>query len=375
MKRAYPELGLLVLDNDGAVGKFKPGDIRPAFNRNGTYVNFIHVKSDTAIISALVTQVGSEDEGTDFYSDATQLLSELGAYFVTGTGPVVDEAYRLTIATASDAYTFTLPATGTNDCDIDWGDGTVETVTTVSPTHTYATAGAYQIAVTGTMTRIYFNNGGDKDLVISLDNWGNTGIVDIYEAYHGCSNMVSANLSGAVLVGPAHAMFYDCSSLPTIDFTGANCDGVTSWYQSFRNCSVLNCDLTGIVTETCTLTLRMLQGCAAFNGDISGWDTSKVTNAYAMFYGCGSFTQDISYFDVSSLANGQYMLTNCTSFGSVNLSNVYRLSTGWPTTLTAQTAILDFSGYNKYDGSDSDVVNGRAAIVALGWTVNDGGAL
>jgi PKD repeat protein len=56
---------------------------------------------------------------------------------------------------------FTLLSTGTVDYEVDWGDGTTESLTTNNPTHTYSSAGEYTIKVTpaeGSTYRPYFNN-------------------------------------------------------------------------------------------------------------------------------------------------------------------------------------------------------------------------
>ena len=52
---------------------------------------------------------------------------------------------------------FTLPWTGTYD--VDWGDGISDTGLVDTQTHTYASAGTYDVAVTATTGRIYFNMG------------------------------------------------------------------------------------------------------------------------------------------------------------------------------------------------------------------------
>jgi hypothetical protein len=77
----------------------------------------------------------------------------------------VAEPFKMTIDTtqpggASDTFILPLQNT-TNNFVIDWGDGSSETVTTVtSVIHTYASGGTYQISFDGSFSGIKFNNTG-----------------------------------------------------------------------------------------------------------------------------------------------------------------------------------------------------------------------
>lgn len=56
--------------------------------------------------------------------------------------------------------TITLPVQGTGlNITVDWGDGTsTETVTSEFPTHTYSTAGTYDITISGTCKKWGYNS-------------------------------------------------------------------------------------------------------------------------------------------------------------------------------------------------------------------------
>ena len=67
----------------------------------------------------------------------------------------------LQYVTTDSTSSFTLRSTGTVDYEVDWGDGSTESLTTNAPTHTYSSAGEYTIKVTpaeGSTYRPYFNN-------------------------------------------------------------------------------------------------------------------------------------------------------------------------------------------------------------------------
>ena len=65
---------------------------------------------------------------------------------------------------AGESITIPIAPGETYDYTINWGDGSaVESGQTGNATHSYATAGEYDVSITGTFPRIYFNDTGDKD--------------------------------------------------------------------------------------------------------------------------------------------------------------------------------------------------------------------
>ena len=84
------------------------------------------------------------------------------------------DAFIITIKTdntgTSNDDQFTLPWIGTYD--VDWGDGNTETSVVDTQTHTYASAGTYDVAVTATTGRISFNNSNDALKLLDIKNWG-----------------------------------------------------------------------------------------------------------------------------------------------------------------------------------------------------------
>src|SRR6056297_2829093 len=77
------------------------------------------------------------------------------------------------------------------DFIIDWGDGSQDSITTYNQAetnHTYASGGLYQISIRGLCQTFYFNNGGDKDKLISIDKLGSVGWTSMERAFYGCVN-------------------------------------------------------------------------------------------------------------------------------------------------------------------------------------------
>ena len=141
----------------------------------------------------------------------------------------MNEEFRLTVSVTANQM-ITLPATSTdNDFQIDWGDTNTETVTTVSPTHTYTTAGSYQIRITGLMPLFAFNNEGDREIVDSLDQMGDTGLLSMEGFMYGCTNLTSINLNNFGAPPSMRVAFMNCTSLATVVVKSLNTSRVVTF--------------------------------------------------------------------------------------------------------------------------------------------------
>ena len=97
--------------------------------------------------------------------------------------------------TAGESITIPTATNATYDYTIDWGDGSaVESGQTGNATHTYATAGKYDVSITGTFPRIYFNNTGDKTKILEVKQWGSQAWTSMEGAFYGCNSLnITAN--------------------------------------------------------------------------------------------------------------------------------------------------------------------------------------
>ena len=137
-----------------------------------------------------------------------------------------------------------LTQSGTYNATIDWGDGTSSIHTTGSPTHTYSSAGQYQIKITGQYNGLMINNdASQKDKLIAVNAWGNVGFTSFERAFYNCSNLVSlpsGSITGAEGVESFSRCFQVCTSLATIpngffDY----CVNVTTFANCFYGCRKL----------------------------------------------------------------------------------------------------------------------------------------
>ena len=75
---------------------------------------------------------------------------------------------------------------------VDWGDGQTSTITSYDDPdriHTYEVAGDYNLVIEGLLEAWSFNDAGDKDKILSVEDFGNLGYKNLSGAFHGCTNL------------------------------------------------------------------------------------------------------------------------------------------------------------------------------------------
>ena len=118
-------------------------------------------------------------------------------------------------------------------------------------------------------------------------------------------------------------MFYNCSSLTSLDVSGFDTGNVTDMSYMFSGCSGLtSLDVSGFNTANVTDMRYMFQGCSSLTSlNISGFDTGEVTNMQSMFDGCSSLTiLDLSEFDTRNVTNMFGMFQHCYGLSTLDLS-------------------------------------------------------
>ena len=248
-----------------------------------------------------------------------------------GGAPAIDLDFVFTVDTTiagtSGVGFITLPAAGTLNCDIDWGDGTSTTGVTTTVTHDYTAttgAGTYTVRASGTSISFNFNNAGDKLKMGIISNWG---IYDLRgtSSFYGCSSMT-------------------CTATDAATFT------TTDLRNHFRTCALFNGAIGNWATTAFTRMDRCFQSTTAFNQSIGDWDISACTNFNAAFYATA--------------------LTTDTPTSTANLDAIY---IGWESQSVQASQTVDF-GSAKYTGGGA-AATARAALVAApnNWTISDGG--
>ena len=103
--------------------------------------------------------------------------------------------FKFTIRISSANTQFLLPLTSPNGIQpnvvVNWGDGsntsTITSITSPDRFHTYASTGDYQITISGYCSGFNVNNGTNRLLYRSVDDWGNISLEQV--DFYGCSNL------------------------------------------------------------------------------------------------------------------------------------------------------------------------------------------
>jgi len=278
-----------------------------------------------------------------------------------------DERFIFSVKTdnagTSATNQFTIPTLGVGYAyDITTSDGQTILANTEDTTIEFPTAGTYDVFISGSFPRFYFNDSGDKDKLLDIKNFG------IYA-------LGSTNQDGA---------FYGCTNLVISATDIGHFENVTSFVFSWRGCSSLT-------------SFPLLDTSSGINFQIA-WrdcssltsfpllDTSNGTNFSFSWRGCSSLTS-FPLLDTSSGTNFSFSWQSCSSLTSfpanafdTNIASNY--SSAFTTTNLTTQSIDDIlvslvaSGvengtFNQSEGQ-APSATGQNAITTLldrGWTI------
>ncbi|MCK5589162.1 MAG: BspA family leucine-rich repeat surface protein, partial [Candidatus Pacebacteria bacterium] len=246
-------------------------------------------------------------------------LINFSEVFAAGTDDFVITAKTDNTGTSTNTQ-FTIPVgTGTFNYNIDCDNDGVDEATgqTGSYTCNYGSAGTYTIRIEGTFPHIYFNYGGDREKILSVEQWGTGVWGSMSSAFMGAVNLV-----------------VNATDNP-------NLSSVTDMSQMFR-------------------------GANAFNQDISSWNVSNVTNMFNMFSFAFAFNQDISSWNVSNTTTMTEMFYNVT----LSTTNYDALLNGWNAQVL-QNGVTFHGGNSKYCAVTAH--DNMTSVSGHNWTITDGG--
>jgi surface protein len=235
-------------------------------------------------------------------------------------------------STGPDKFQIPTDVGGTYDFEVDWGDGEVDVINTWNDPkteHTYTATGVYDVTIKGQLSGWTFNNTGDRDKMLSIQQWGILEPGNVSGHFYGCSNLVLSGVTDFINLSTTNTLeetFRNCTSLTTINNVEFwDTSTVTSFVNTF-NGTLFNQDIGNWSTSNITDMSSMFASNTTFNQDISGWDVSNVTTMNSMFFFATSFNQNIGGWDVSSVTDMNSMFLGASSFnqniGSWNVSNV-----------------------------------------------------
>ena len=334
---------------------------------------------------------------------------------------------------SNDTVVLPLVSNGSYNFQVDWGDGTRETITAhnqAEKTHQYASTGIYEVRLIGGITGWYFGNGGDDDKIVEISSWGPLTITDGYRSFYGCSNLdVTAIDSPTLTTNTLLQMFQSCPKLGNQgNMNFWNTSSCTRMDYMFTECSGFNQPIGNWDTSNVTRMNNMFYRADSFNQPIGSWDTSNVTTMRHMFDQDhngrrSAFNQDIGSWDVSSVQDFAYFMRDRRMYGiftngdspsisgwntssATNMQDMFYNQTafdqslaGWDVSSVTSASnfmhncTLSTANYDSTLGgwSSQSVQNGvnihfgnsqyssatgaayRTALVNAGWTITDGG--
>jgi hypothetical protein len=228
----------------------------------------------------------------------------------------------LTSAGSSASNQLALPLLstgGTYNFTVEWGDGTSDLITSGTQAeriHTYASAGVYDIKISGQLIGWRFNNTGDRLKLLNIKNWGKSvEYTDITGIYQGCANMDFSAIDVPILLGSLVTFFNNCSSLiGNSSINNWNVSNVTNFSSMFNSATVFNQDISSWNVGSGTTFTDMFRSATNFNQDIGSWDVSNGNIFAGMFRSATNFNQDIGSWDVGSATGFNAMFLLATNF-------------------------------------------------------------
>jgi surface protein len=293
-------------------------------------------------------------------------------------------SFITTWRTTTTNETITIPTAGSGyNYNIITSDGQEFTGVTGSQAITFATAGDYDVSISGDFPRISINNGIDKDKLIDIKQWGNIVWSNFSSAFRGASNLVGTftdapNLANVTVF---ENLFRDCSSF-SANLSSWDVSNVTSFKEAFLIFGVTapSTPVSGLGywdMSSATTISAMLRNQTNYNEDLSSWNVSNVTNMSNTFFGATSFDQNLSAWDIANVTN----FTNFAKNTTFSTSNYDAILIGWESTLqgtypngSGYTPIISINfGGAEYTGGGA-AADARASLINnFSWSITDGG--
>ena len=232
-------------------------------------------------------------------------------HFVT-TWRTISDNERITIPT----FTGTETEDEIYDYTVYWGDGAVTRNHTGDADHTYASAGDYEVRISGTFPRIYFNDEGDKEKIIAVNQWGeDRAWTSMENAFYGAVHLAGQATDTPDLSGVTNMAFmFRGARAFNQDIGNWDVDNVTNMNQMFLNARAFNQNIGNWDVGNVTNMRFMFSLATAFNQNIGDWNVGNVTDMASMFQNARDFNGPIGDWDVSNVTDMNFMFSAASDF-------------------------------------------------------------
>ncbi|MEQ9298499.1 MAG: BspA family leucine-rich repeat surface protein [Cyclobacteriaceae bacterium] len=212
----------------------------------------------------------------------------------------------IVIRTLSSSGPYNYSVAWTNLSNTGVGDGAAS-AQTGNYTITGLTAGdTYQVEITGTFPHFYMNDGGGRNNLRTIEQWGNIAWGSMERAFRGCENLT-----------------YNATDAPDLS-------GVTSTSRMFEDAEKFNGDLNSWDVSNIREMDYMFSRAEKFNGNVSSWNVSNVTDMNNMFENAFDFNSYLNSWNVGNVRDMSFMFANAINFNrslsSWNVSSVINMS-------------------------------------------------
>jgi len=255
----------------------------------------------------MAIKLGSTDISKLYLGSTEVTKAYLGSTEVYPVATANPFEFRVTIP--SNGYTLSLPynGIGTYSGTIDFGDGSASVTNSfANRSHTYATAGDYNIKIVGECSRFQYQSHPDRLLVKEILSWGIYSF-DVIN-FNGCKNLIGgANCLDVINLNTTNLfqLFYDCENMVSIQFMEDwDVSNITLFFGMFYDNNLFNQNLTGWDTSSATDFSDLFRNAAIYNQPVNSFDVSNVTSLRQTF-ATSSFNQSLSSWDVSNVATLQ----------------------------------------------------------------------
>ena len=195
--------------------------------------------------------------------------------------------------------TITIPNTVGSSYTVNWGDGATTTESAGTISHTYNDGSNEDVTNpivsigaeddTGPFTSFRFQNGGSKDDLLDVPQWGSIVFTTFNSMFAGCQNtsfQISATDAPTIIgTGTGRSMAYM--------FTSA----------TYFNSNINHWDISNI-TGSGSFLRDMFNSATNFNQNLSSWNI-QTTNLYGIFVGSGMSTENFT--DTIGIVTGKHI--------------------------------------------------------------------
>ena len=181
---------------------------------------------------------------------------------------------------------------------------------------------------TYTPTSLYrfFEDLKKLETITGLEYLNTEKVTDMGRMFYNCSSLTSLDVThfNTANVTYMRYMFYNCSKLTSLDVTHFNTVKVTDMHDMFSRCSSLtSLDVTHFNTANVTDMYSMFSRCSSLASlDVTHFNTANVTKMSYMFSRCSSLISlDVAHFNTAKVTDMSYMFSSCVALTSLYLTN------------------------------------------------------